>query len=489
MIENLDRIIDLVEIEWPKKHVLVIGDIMLDRYIWGDVTRISPEAPVPVVRASHNSEQPGGAANVAMNLAGLGASVTVIGFAGEDADRSSLNQMLGKAGVVPILVPVPGLPTISKLRILSGSQQMLRVDTESTAVIPEQSYQELTERILEALPCCGAVILSDYAKGVLSEAVCRTAIEAARAANTPVLVDPKTSDFRRYRGATTVCPNLGELSAAVRVSKASLHDLLTAGESLIEENEFEYLTVTLSEKGIAVLRPGSCTIASAVAREVYDVSGAGDTVISVLSLCIACGLPIESAVQLANVAAGIVVSKVGTVPIFKYELIEALAPEIAMMPEEKLLSLERLAGRVAGWRSRGEKIVLTNGVFDLLHLGHITVLERARQEGDRLVVAINSDRSTKKLKGDSRPIMEEHERGQILAALAAVDAVVVFNEETPLRVIEAIRPDVLVKGGDYTEETIVGAPEVQSWGGRVKIVPRVAAASTSERIRRNLTAV
>ena len=489
MIENLDRIIDLIEIEWPKSHVLVIGDVMLDRYIWGDVTRISPEAPVPVVRASHNSEQPGGAANVAMNLAGLGSRVTVIGFAGEDEDRSRLAKLLDKAGITPILVPVPGLPTISKLRILSGSQQMLRVDTESKAEIAETAYAELMKQVAEAMPGCGVVILSDYAKGVLREDVCQAAIQAARHANAPVLVDPKTSDFRRYRGATTVCPNLSELSAAVRVPRASLEQMLAAGEALIEEADLEYLTVTLSEKGIAVLRAGSRFVAPAVAREVFDVSGAGDTVISVLSLCIGCGLPIESAVQLANVAAGIVVSKVGTVPIFKYELIEALSPDIAMAPEEKVLSPERLSGRVAGWRSQGERIVVTNGVFDLLHLGHIHVLEQARKEGDRLVVAINSDGSTRRLKGEGRPIVSEVERAQILAALAAVDAVVVFDEETPLEVIRAIRPDVLVKGGDYTEEMVVGAIEVQSWGGRVKIVPRVPSMSTTERIKRHLSPI
>lgn len=486
MIENLDRIIDLIEIEWPKKHVLVIGDVMLDRYIWGDVTRISPEAPVPVVRASHNSEQPGGAANVAMNLAALGSAVTVIGLAGEDEDRMRLVQLLGNAGVTPVLVPVPGLPTISKLRILSGSQQMLRVDTESGTAISPGAYSEMIKRIVEAMPGCGAVVLSDYAKGALSEEVCQTAIRAGHEANIPVLVDPKSSDFRRYRGATTVCPNLSELSDAVRVPKASLQDLLAAGEALAPQLELAYLTVTLSEKGIAVLRPGSRIVAPAVAREVFDVSGAGDTVISVLALCVACGLPIENAIQLANVAAGIVVSKVGTVPVFKYELIEALSPDIAMTPEEKVLSLERLAGRVAGWRSRGEKVVLTNGIFDLLHFGHITVLEQARQQGDRLVVAINSDRSTARLKGEGRPIVGEAERVQILAALAAVDAVVVFDEETPLRIVESIRPDVLVKGGDYTEETVVGAREVQSWGGRVKIVPRVPVLSTSERIKRAL---
>jgi D-beta-D-heptose 7-phosphate kinase/D-beta-D-heptose 1-phosphate adenosyltransferase len=372
---------------------------------------------------------------------------------------------------------------------LSGSQQMLRVDTESKAAIGEAARAELKKRIAEAMPGCGAVILSDYAKGVLSEDVCQAAIEAARKSNIPVLVDPKTPDFRRYRGATTVCPNLGELAAAVRGTKGNLEELLDAGEALIEEADLSYLTVTLSEKGIAVVRPGSRVVAPAVARQVFDVSGAGDTVISVLSLCIACGLPIESAVQLANIAAGIVVSKVGTVPIYKYELIEALSPDIAVTPEEKLLTLERLSGRVAGWRSNSERIVLTNGVFDLLHLGHIHVLEEARKQGDRLVVAINGDLSARRLKGEGRPIVSELERGQILAALASVDAVVVFDEDNPLQVLSAIRPDVLVKGGDYTEETVVGALEVQSWGGRVKIVPRLPSLSTTERIKRHLTPV
>ena len=485
MIENLDRIVDLIEIEWPKQRVLVLGDVMLDRYIWGDVERISPEAPVPIVRAHHNSEQPGGAANVAMNLAGLGAEVTVAGFAGDDEECFRLKEFLRRANVAPILVPVPGMPTISKLRILSGSQQMLRVDTESRAAVGEVAYDELLTQIKEALPGAGAVILSDYAKGVLTERVCRETIDAAKALHIPVLVDPKTPDFRRYRGATTICPNLNELSAAVRGGRATLEELFSAAEELIRDAELEYLVVTLSEKGIAVVRQGTRSVAPAVARQVFDVSGAGDTVISVLALCLACGLPIENATQLANVAAGIVVSKVGTVPVYKFELLEALSPQIAIKVEEKVLTLDRLMGRVAGWRSNGEKVVFSNGVFDLLHMGHITLLESARSQGDRLIVAVNSDASVRKLKGEGRPLVAEHERAQILAALASVDAVTVFDDETPLGTINALRPDVLVKGGDYTEETIVGAKEVQAWGGRVKIIPRVAALSATDLIKRS----
>ncbi len=487
MIENLDKIIDLIEVQWAGQHLVVVGDVMLDKYIWGDVERISPEAPVPVVRAVHSSEQPGGAANVAMNLAGLGAKVTVIGYAGKDEDATRLASQLEAGGVKAELVSVPQSPTISKLRILSGSQQMLRVDSESKQPVPAAAQDELLQRVEAALPGAAGLILSDYAKGVLSERVCRESIAGAKRLGIPVLVDPKTFDFRRYRGATTICPNLAELTAAVRGDAASdgLESLLSAAEKLISSAELAYLVVTLGERGIALVREGSRTIAPATAREVFDVSGAGDTVISVLALCIAGGLPVESGIKLANIAAGVVVSKVGTVPIQKFELLAALSGAIAVQAEEKVLGPERLAGRVAAWRATGQKVVFTNGCFDLLHIGHIMLLERARQEGDRLVVAINSDSSVKKLKGTNRPIVGERERAQVLAALAAVDAVVIFEEETPLRLIELLRPDVLVKGGDYTEATVVGAKQVRSWGGRVAIVPTVEGFSTTKLIERS----
>jgi D-beta-D-heptose 7-phosphate kinase / D-beta-D-heptose 1-phosphate adenosyltransferase len=314
---------------------------------------------------------------------------------------------------------------------------------------------------------------------VLTPIVCQQIISAARNNNIPVLVDPKSADFSRYLGATTICPNLQELANALHASSADLDALLSRAQDIVVGLGVAYMVVTLSEKGIAVVREKSHVVAPAVARQVFDVSGAGDTVISVLALAAACGLPVEDAIQLANIAAGVVVGKVGTVPIQKFELISALSGELAVHTEEKILGFDRLLGRVAAWRLSGQKIVFTNGCFDLLHIGHITLLERARQEGDRLIIALNSDASVASLKGTGRPLVGQRERAQILAALAAVDAVVIFDEQTPLPAIEAIRPDVIVKGGDYTEDEIVGASQVRSWGGRIKIVPLVEGFSTT----------
>ena len=487
MIENLHRIVGLIEGDWKETHVLVVGDVMLDRYIWGDVERISPEAPVPVVRASRRSDQPGGAANVAMNVAGLGARVTLVGFAGRDADRETLDGCLESARVEAKLTTVPSHPTTSKLRILGGQQQILRLDVERTGAYPDEAYAELTSSISTLLGEVQAVVLSDYAKGVLSEAVCRAVIDGARSRGIPVLVDPKHRDFSRYAGATTICPNLVELSAATGLSHKDTEPLLAAAAAMLPNLRLDYLTVTLSEKGIAVVRPSGTQVFPAVARQVFDVSGAGDTVIATLALSLASGLSIEDAVPLANIAAGIVVSKVGTVPITRDELLTTLSPQIELQASEKLLPLDRLVTRVHAWRSKGERVVFTNGCFDLLHVGHITLMEDARRQGDRLVVAINSDASVSGLKGPTRPVVREQDRGRVLAALAAVDAVVVFGEPTPMNLIMAIRPDVIVKGGDYVEDTVVGAKEVRSWGGIVKIVPTVEGFSTTKLIARAAT--
>ena len=487
MIEDLHQIVSRIEGDWRETRVLVVGDVMLDRYIWGDVERISPEAPVPVVRLAHRSEQPGGAANVAMNIAGLGARVTLAGFVGQDEERGILEACLAKAGVGCGLTVVPGHPTTSKLRILGGQQQILRLDVERTKGYPDDAYERLLAGIRAAMAGARAVVLSDYAKGVLSEQVCREVIAEARRRAIPVLVDPKHRDFTRYHGATTICPNLQELSMATGLPARDTAPLLEAAARLLPQLGLEYLTVTLSEKGIAVVRPESTRTFPAVARQVFDVSGAGDTVIATLALSLASGLPIEAAVPLANIAAGVVVSKVGTVPITRDELITSLMPEIELQASEKVLPLDRLVTRVHAWRSKGQRVVFTNGCFDLLHVGHITLMEDARRQGDRLIVAINSDASVSGLKGPTRPVVSEGDRGRVLAALAAVDAVVVFGEPTPMLLIEALRPDVIVKGGDYTEDTVVGAKEVRSWGGIVKIVPTVEGFSTTKLIARAAT--
>jgi D-beta-D-heptose 7-phosphate kinase/D-beta-D-heptose 1-phosphate adenosyltransferase len=487
MIQHLHRVIQLIESDWREKQVLVIGDLMLDRYIWGDVERISPEAPVPVVRVAHQREQPGGAGNVAMNIVGLGGKATLLGFRGDDADGLSLEKALQQAGIAPQAIMVASHPTTAKLRVVGGKQQMLRLDTERTEGYPAEAYAALIAKIQAAVAGADAVVLSDYAKGVLTEEVCQQAIAMARRRGIPVLVDPKQRSFARYRGATTICPNLNELSVATGISHRDLAAILQAGQKMVQDLALESLIATMSEKGIALLRGDSKFIAPALAQQVFDVSGAGDTVIATLAMAMAGNLEMEVAVQLANVAAGIAVSKVGTVPVDRDELLNSLMPEIELRAEEKVLSLDALRGRAAAWRSAGQQIVFTNGCFDLLHLGHITLLEDARREGDRLVVAINSDASVSGLKGPSRPIVGERERGRILAALAAVDAVVVFDDPTPLRVIEALRPNVIVKGGDYSEDTVVGAREVRSWGGRVKIVPIVEGFSTTKLIAKATT--
>jgi D-beta-D-heptose 7-phosphate kinase/D-beta-D-heptose 1-phosphate adenosyltransferase len=488
VIEQLHEVMREIEQAWASKRLLVVGDVMLDKYIWGEVGRISPEAPVPVVRATHQSEQPGGAANVAMNLARLGAQVTVAGFTGGDDDERLLAGSLRANGIQPGFVISAGFPTITKLRILGGRQQMLRLDSERQGLREADDYTRLIHDVLLLLPGVDAVVLSDYAKGVLSPEVCQQVIAEARRQGIPVLVDPKSADFSRYRGATTICPNLGELTAAARLATGrdalDLKSLLGEAEAMVTAFDVEFLTATLSEKGIALVRPGNCFLAPAMARQVFDVSGAGDTVIAVLALCLASGLKPETAVQLANLAAGIVVGKVGTVPVEKHELLAALTPDISLHAEDKVVTRTELASRVALWKGNGERVVFTNGCFDLLHIGHITLLEQARRFGDRLIVAINSDESVRCLKGPSRPIVGERERSRVLAALAAVDAVVVFGEPTPLELIVAARPDVIVKGGDYDVDSVVGSTEVLSWGGQVKIVPTVEGFSTTRLIER-----
>lgn len=471
MNSRLRDVIPLVGSGWRHVPVLVVGDVMLDKYVWGEVERISPEAPVPIVRASVREEKPGGAANVAMNLAGLGAAVTLVGFAGGDREQATLETLVSERGIEPHFITAPQIPTTTKLRVLCGHQQMMRLDVEGGGTFSADDYRRLLNSVLAALDRAAAVVLSDYAKGTLSASVCQSLIGEARRRKIPILVDPKARDFERYRGATAVCPNRKELALATGETGEDLDRLLQAGQALRAALGIETMPVTLGEKGIAVLRHDSRLYAPAAARQVFDVSGAGDTAIAVLALAAACHVPVETGAELANVAAGIVVGKVGTVPITQEELLQALAEAAPAALEKKVLPLERLLGVVAAWKAAGQKIVFTNGCFDILHVGHIQLLEEARRKGDRLIVGLNSDSSVRQLKGPLRPVVGEGERAQVLAALGAVDAVLLFPESTPLRIIVAIRPDVLVKGGDYTEEMVVGAREVRAWGGQVELIP------------------
>jgi D-beta-D-heptose 7-phosphate kinase/D-beta-D-heptose 1-phosphate adenosyltransferase len=489
MLPELHRVLSLLEGGFHDVRILVVGDLMLDRYILGEVDRISPEAPVPVLRHAHRYERPGGAANVAMNLAGLGCQALLAGLWGSDAEQRELAAALEAAHIDTTGVVTSSLPTISKTRIVGRTQQLLRLDIESRDAPSAQDLDNLQARVLGLVEKVHAVILSDYAKGALTPDLCAAAIRTARRLNVPVFVDPKTPDFSRYSNATMVCPNLTELSQATGVNldtknPRNLDALLAAAEQQRVEHSFDYLTATMSERGIRVLSAAGSFHSPARAREVFDVSGAGDTVIATIAASMAAGLKPETAVDLANLAAGIVVGKVGTAPIAHHELIALLTPSSKLNADEKILDRQRLASRVADWRASGETIVFTNGCFDLLHVGHITLLEDCRKFGTKLVLGLNSDASVCRLKGPTRPIVAELERARVMAALAAVDAVVLFAEDTPLELIREIRPDVLVKGGDYTIETVVGHEDVLAAGGRVEIIPTVEGFSTTNIIRK-----
>jgi D-beta-D-heptose 7-phosphate kinase/D-beta-D-heptose 1-phosphate adenosyltransferase len=484
LLKEQSRLLSLVESGFAALRILVIGDVMLDRSVWGDVDRISPEAPVPVLRSVRTINAPGGAANVAMNLVGLGVKVTQAGFWGNDAEMRELSALLGTAGVGCTGMVLSGHSTISKTRIVSRNQQLLRLDVESAEPHTAAEHQALLERSLELVGTVDAVILSDYAKGTLPPQLCQAVIALARRRGIPVLVDPKGQDFGKYAGATTICPNLQELGLATGIDRRNLEELLAAAQALVSKLDIGYMTLTMSEKGIRILYPNSFLHFPTRAREVFDVTGAGDTVVATLAASLAGGLDAEAAVTLANIAAGIVVAKTGTAPIARNELVAQFTASTQMKGPDKILELPHLLLRLAEWRANGDRIVFTNGCFDILHVGHITLLEHCRDFGDKVVIGLNSDASVQRLKGPSRPVVGEMERARVLAALGSTDAVIIFDEPTPLQLIQALRPDVLVKGGDYAASTIVGAEDIITWGGRVEIVPTVNGASTTNTIRK-----
>ncbi|MBF0127190.1 MAG: D-glycero-beta-D-manno-heptose 1-phosphate adenylyltransferase [Magnetococcales bacterium] len=466
------------------RPVLVAGDLILDRYIWGEVSRISPEAPVPVVRILRETDRCGGTAHVAVNLANLGLAPRICGWVGEDADGQRLKRLLQGAGVATEAVhALPDRPTIVKTRIIGGRQQMLRLDLEQTDPAPEAVWTAFVASVLEQLhraPLPGAVILSDYGKGTLSEPVCQAIIQAARGLNVPVLVDPKGMDYHKYRGATALTPNRRELAEAIPMSPLDLEPLLAAGESLRQRIDASFLAVTLSELGIALIDGHTPPIRiPATAQEVFDVSGAGDAVIAVLAAGLTAGFPLPDALHLANLAGGVVVGKVGTSPIHREELLAALTSEETQAQADKVCSREAALSRIEGWRHKGERLVFTNGCFDLLHAGHVTYLEKARKLGNRLIVGLNTDRSVQAIKGPNRPVIRQEDRARVLAALESVDLVIPFDEPTPIELIRAVRPAILAKGADHTEAGVVGAAESKSWGCRVALIPLEEGRSSS----------
>ena len=463
------------------KWVLVIGDLMLDRYLIGDVQRISPEAPVPVVLLKQQNDRAGGAANVAANLANLGITTRIAGCVGEDAEASTLLALINHLGIKSeAVIQSSARPTIAKTRVMSTNQQIVRIDQESQAPLSDEENSELHILITRAIHDQPAmVILSDYAKGVLSEATCRYIIETCKQANIPVLVDPKGQDYSKYQGATALTPNKKETSEACGVSMNDNHALLAAAKKLKKSLNLDFLAVTRGEEGITLLEQDTDHHISATAKKVFDVSGAGDTVIATLAAGLIHGLSAQEALSLANTAAGIVVGKVGTVPIELAELLHELTSKNASAQADKICDLASLKNKVNTWRDSHQKIVFTNGCFDLLHAGHVTYLEAAKKTGDKLILGLNTDRSVSALKGPTRPVIHENDRARVLAALEAVDAVILFDEDTPLNLIDVVRPDVIVKGDDYTEEQVVGGKEVKAWGGSVKLIPLVQGRSTT----------
>lgn len=467
-------------------RVLCIGDVMLDRFIYGAVERISPEAPVPVLRQNRESAMPGGAANVARNLASLGLRPVLIGARGDDAAGRELLALLDQEEALSArLVTLPDRPTTVKQRFVAGGHQLLRVDTEEASPVPASAETELLGLITAEAAGAAAILLSDYAKGLLSDAVIAGAVKIAGKLGIPVIADPKGRNFARYGAVDVLKPNASELASATGMPAGTDEEAAAALEAAMQALPARAVIVTRAARGMSFIRKGE-GVQHRVgrAREVFDVSGAGDTSLAAIGAAMAAGADLGEAVALAIAASGIAVGKAGTATVSAAEVRTALDHD-GPAGRAGLLPLEAMIGQVARWRAAGLRIGFTNGCFDILHPGHVRVIEQARARCDRLVIGLNSDASVTRLKGPGRPVNDQNARAAVLAALGAVHGVVVFEEDTPRAVIEALKPDVLVKGGDYTRETIVGADIVEANGGDVVIVPLVAGHSTTATIARS----
>jgi len=463
--------------DFRSSRVLVVGDVMLDRYWFGDTSRVSPEAPVPIVKINSVDHRPGGAGNVALNIASLGTQVNLLGITGNDEAADILAAQLTAADVEHDLHRLETASTIIKLRVISRHQQLLRMDFEDKLALISKAI--LVERFETYLPRTNLVILSDYNKGTLIDP--QAFIQAARTANVPVLVDPKGSDFSIYRHANIITPNFKEFQAIVGVCHSE-QEILTKGRKLLADYQIDTLLVTRGEEGMTVIQTDKHAHFPAYAREVFDVTGAGDTVIGVLGGALAAGMDLLPAAALANLGASVVVGKLGAATVSAPELQAALSGKTnfatGIMNEEQLLQAINTA------RAQGKKIVFTNGCFDILHAGHVTYLQMAKQLGDYLIVAVNADSSIQKLKGANRPINHLDHRMTVLAGLGVVDWVVPFEDDTPERLLRLLKPDLLVKGSDYRPDQIVGADIVRSYGGDVRIMNHNITTSSSAIINR-----
>jgi len=469
---------------FSKSHILIIGDVMLDRYLWGDVKRISPEAPVPVFHIRRRSEVPGGAGNVVSNLMGLGCQVSLIGVRGRDRAGERLIELMSNNFFHDLTIALEDLPTVTKTRLVSGGQQLLRLDDEEIKPLEPAQCRQVLAHIEEGLDRLHAIVLSDYGKGVLqSTGLAQEIISLAAKSSIPVFVDPKGADWGRYKGATCITPNTLELEKVYKDSINDVGQLTTAMQAVLDAYRLQWLLVTRGPQGMCLLGRDQAPLhIASKAREVYDVSGAGDTVISMLTLAVAAGYSFPEAAAMANLAAGIVVGKLGTQPVTLFEL--NAAARIASQAHQsynnsKIATVAAATLQLQAWRANGERIVFTNGCFDLLHPGHIHLLNQCKQLGDRLIIGLNADVSVRRLKGESRPILNEQDRASILGALNCVDLVVLFETDTPESLIRELKPDILVKGSDYRLEEVVGRDVVLSYGGIVKTVQLLEGYSTT----------
>lgn len=469
--------------DFSQSRILCIGDVMLDHFAYCDIERISPEAPVPVLLVRNRRSSLGGAGNVARNIASLGGEAVLVGFLGRDAAADEVRALTRHwSGITNELISSDSRPTTCKTRYIAAHQQIMRVDEEQSHVISALEEKALMAAIDKTIDGVNAVVLSDYGKGVVARKTLVRIMRYSRARRIPVFVDPKHEDFHHYRGAACITPNLMELSRAAKMPVATDEDVIGAARKVLRAAQAQAILATRSEKGMMLVEAsGVVHIESARAREVFDVSGAGDTVIAVLALAHASGQPLPQAMRLANTAAGIVVGKLGTAAVELDELIvelsrEAREDDIGQATIHSAAEAETLTRQ---WKARGLSVGFTNGCFDIVHPGHVSLLAKARLECDRLIVALNSDASVSRLKGPQRPLNTLADRAAVIAALASVDAVISFEDDTPLELITRLKPDVLIKGADYTIETVVGAKEVQEYGGRVALINLVKGHSTT----------
>ena len=480
--------IELADIvrHFPNARVLVVGDVILDRYVVGAVSRMSPEAPIPVLRPNARRAALGGAANVALNIATLGGHAVLVGVIGDDeAGAATAALLAGADGTDSALVVAPGRPTTAKTRFMAGAHQLLRLDEETSAPLDPVTAAAVLARIEAALPHTDIVVLSDYAKGVLCDAVLPAALALAARAGKTVIADPKRADFRAYRGATILTPNEHEVRAATHIEAEHDTEADRAGRSALDATEGEAVLVTRSSKGLTLVRREQPALHLPTrAREVADVSGAGDTMVAALAVALGAGATLPDAARLANITAGLSVAKPGTATVTRHELLGALHLRDLVATDRKVATLEQAMIQVAAWRAMGLRVGFANGCFDLIHPGHVRLLSQARAGCDRLIVALNTDASVKRLKGPSRPLQNETARATVMASMAPVDLVTLFDEDTPREMIQALRPDVLVKGSDYTVGQVVGGDLVIGWGGQVLLVTLEDGHSTTGTIKR-----